>query len=581
LSRVEKFLSLLPHSERRKALGVTVLIALMAGLEMLGVASVFPFLNVLGSPGSIDSNPWLAWMYETSGAGSRADFMIMLAAAAFGLITLSSVARIFTQHRINSFAQNQRHALGLRLFSSYLHQPYAYFLRRHSSDISRAILSEVDMTVSQFIRPMMDILAHGMVALVLIGLLIAVNPLVAGIAIAVIGGFYGIVFLLVRKKLSRLSLARIRASRSRYRTASDAVGAIKLIKLHGQEEAYSHAFDGPSREMALSVALTQTLSQVPRYVVETLAIGSVLVVFLALVLASEDQGLQALGDVLPLLGLYAFAGYRILPSAQALYAAVSSLRAGAPSLDEVYSDLTRPSGERIDDSRGRMPVTKSIELKDVGFRYEGAEDAVLQSVSLRIRAMDRIGIRGETGAGKSTLLDLILGLLLPTAGGLYVDGRKIEDLNRRAWQRNLAYVPQDIVLADATFRENIAFGVEGTGSDQIRIESAARQAMIHEFIETLPKGYDTMVGERGVRLSGGQRQRIGIARAICRQPTVLVLDEATSALDAETEQELVQNLETMGDRLTLILVSHREAALQFCDRIVEVREGKVREVGET
>ena len=558
---------------------MTVLITLMAGLEMLGVASIFPFLNVLGNPESVETNEWLAWLYELSGVETLQAFLAFLAAAAFLVIALSSAARIFTQYAINQFVQHQRHVIGVRLLDTYLHQPYAFFLNRHGSDIGRSILSEADVVVSQFIKPLMDLLAHGALVIVLIVLLVVVNPPVALAAVAIIGGFYGIVYAVVRRKLSVLSTSRIQANRRRFRISSDAVDSIKLIKLHGLEKDFVAQFDRPSSEMTRSIALSATLAQVPRYVIETVAIGGVLLVFLGLILTTEGDSSAAVGRTLPILGLYAFAGYRILPSAQAFYAAISYMRLGRPALDEVHADLAEKHERGEEDDTGKMPFQRVIELKDVRFQYQGAEVPALDAVNIEISAGEALGIRGETGAGKSTLVDIILGLLEPSQGRLLIDGQPITRANRRAWQQNLAYVPQDIVLADSSIRDNIAFEHGERAPDPDRVERAARLARIHDFVENeLPQGYDTLIGERGVRLSGGQRQRIGIARALYRNPKVLVLDEATSALDEQTEQKLIENLESLHAELTLIIVSHRPAALKHCDRIVEVRDGAVKDL---
>jgi len=579
LSSIQKFLSLLDPADRKRAALMTVLITLMAGLEMLGVASIFPFLNVLGDPGSVETNEWLAWSYQLSGAESLQSFMAFLAAAAFVLIALSSGARIFTQYAINQFVQHQRHVIGVRLLDTYLHQPYAFFLNRHGSDIGRSILSEADVVVTQFIKPLMDLLAHAALIIVLIVLLVVVNPTVALAAVAIIGGFYGIVYAIVRRKLAMLSTKRIQANRRRFRISSDAVDSIKLIKLHGLERDFVDQFDQPSSDMARSVALSATLAKVPRYVIETVAIGGVLLVFLGLILTTDGDSSAAVGSTLPILGLYAFAGYRILPSAQAFYSAITYMRLGRSALDEVHADLAEKNGRVEEDDTAPMPFQRTIGLKGLRFQYEGADLPALDGVTLEIRAGEALGIRGETGAGKSTLVDILLGLLEPTAGRLVVDDQPVTRANRRAWQKNLAYVPQDIVLADTSIRDNIAFEHGDRAPDRDRVEHAARLALIHDFVDNeLPQGYDTLIGERGVRLSGGQRQRLGIARALYRKPKALVLDEATSALDEQTEQNLIENLESLHTELTLIIVSHRPAALQHCDRIVEVHDGEVREV---
>jgi ABC-type multidrug transport system fused ATPase/permease subunit len=349
-------------------------------------------------------------------------------------------------------------------------------------------------------------------------------------------------------------------------TAATTFG-IKEIKLLGREQAYLDRFHGPSVRNAKHQGTNQTLAEVPKYLIEGVAFGGILA--LALYLHSTRANL---GEVLPVLGLYAFAGYRLMPAAQTIYQGVARLRFGSAVIDDVYADLHghKPQSREDAASTDRIVPRSSIALRDVNFAFPGAERPALKGMNLEIPVGAKVGIVGTTGSGKTTTVDLILGLLRPTEGGLMVDDQLITASNLRAWQRSLGYVPQEIFLNDATVAQNIAFGIPVGKIDHSQVERAARMAELHDFVtQEMPEGYHTMVGERGVRLSGGQRQRIGIARALYHQPEVLILDEATSALDGFTENIVMEAVHNLGVRKTVILVAHRlstvvHATLSIC-----------------
>lgn len=577
MSSLKKLLSLLTPLEKRRGTSVVGLIIIMAAAEMLGVASIVPFLNVVGNPETIQSTSYLAKLNEMSGLQETKNFIIFLGILAFLAITLSSVVRIVTQYVINRYVNGRRHSLAVRLLAVYLGQPYEFFLHRHSSDIAKTILSEVDGLVVNYLKPAMEMLAHGAVVAVLLALLVITNPIVAVATVIVIGGFYSITFWLVRRKMSRIGSERLLANKARYRSINEASAAIKVVKLTGDEDVFISRFEMPSWQMARYAAQSATLTQVPRYVIETVAIGGVILIVIALMLRTPTDSANSVGDLLPVLGLYAFAGYRMLPSAQQLYSAFSSMRLGRAALDELYSDMQRiPLPPEVAPSEP-FQFREMAEMVDVSYQYPGAGRATLENVNLTLRAGQTLGVSGSTGAGKTTLIDILLGLLRPSSGVIKIDGEKLVAGNVRAWQRMLAYVPQEIVLADVSVRENIAFGIPDEEIEQRRVEVAARAASIHDFIDaSLGDGYATCVGERGVRLSGGQRQRIGIARALYRQPDLIVLDEATNALDEQTENNVLKGIRELFPYATMVIISHRASTLKRCDQLIEVSEGAVK-----
>jgi len=573
-----KALALLTPTEKRRGTLVLVMVVIMALLETAGVASVMPFLSVVGDPQMVETNPILAAVYSTLGFTSVDVFLFALGAVAFGIVLFSALFRILAHYAMNRFIEMRRHSLSKRLLETYLRQPYEFFLDRHSGDMSKSILSEVDQLVENVFRPGMMLVAYSVVLLALVTLLLIVDPIIATSVAAVVGGSYAAIFLAVRPLLSRLGLERREANKARFEAAGEALGGIKDIKLLGREHAYLQRFHGPSVRQASTQAGNQTISLVPKFLIEAIGFGGIIVLSLVLLAAHGDAIRGGLGQVLPMLGLYAFAGYRMLPAAQHIYAGLSKLRFGAAAVDGAYDDLRQR--EQLAEIHKLAPAplrpNKEISLEGLSFTYPNAVQPSLRSINLTIPVGSSLGIIGTSGAGKTTLVDVLLGLLCPDEGAIVVDGQPITDANRRAWQQTLGYVPQNIFLTDTTVAENIALGISLKDVDREQIVRCARMAQVHQFIaEQMPNGYDTVVGERGVRLSGGQRQRIGIARALYHNPAVLVFDEATSALDSETEEAVMSAIDALAGAKTLILIAHRLTTVQNCDQIVRLEQGRI------
>lgn len=570
---LRKILALLSPSERRRGLFVVGLMIVMAFLEIVGAASVMPFLAVLARPEVIDEQPLLGWFYRISGVDSINNFLIVLGIGAFALIIFSAVFRIITKFAIYRFTEMRRHSIGSRLLEAYLKQQYSFFMSRHSDDMAKSILSEVDQLVALVLTPAFNILANAVVAVAIVILLIVVDPMLALIVGGTIGGSYALIYMAVRGLLGRTGQERATANSQRFTAAGDAISGIKEIKLLGREQVYLRRFSEPSRRFSSRQAISMTAAEVPKYLIEAVGFGGIL--GLALYLMIKGDGI---GQALPLLGLYAISGYRLLPAAQQIYSGVAKLRFGMPAVDEVYSDIVSYGGGAKEVLTTPEPIVPlaSIALEDVSYTYPGAERPALQNMNMVIPVGASVGIIGGTGAGKTTTVDLLLGLLSPTTGSLRVDGTEISAGNVRAWQRSVGYVSQEIFLFDASIMGNIAFGVDPERIDMEAVERAAKAAQLHDFIvNELPMGYRTGVGERGVRLSGGQRQRIGIARALYSDPPVLVLDEATSALDTATESAVMEAVRSLHGKKTIIMIAHRLKTVEQCDRIFLLKDGKV------
>jgi ABC-type multidrug transport system fused ATPase/permease subunit len=334
-------------------------------------------------------------------------------------------------------------------------------------------------------------------------------------------------------------------------------------------------FSDPARAFARHQASAQVVSQLPRFALEAIAFGGMLLVVLYLM--AQNGGFS---NALPVIALYAFAGYRLMPALQAIYKSVTSVRFAAPALEALHADLMGLQPANPHQAGEALPLNHAITLSDVTYSYPNAPQPALKELNLTIPARATVGLVGATGSGKTTTVDVMLGLLEPQRGTLAVDGVVIDETNRRAWQRAIGYVPQHIYLADDSVAANIAFGLEAKDIDPMAVERAAKIANLHEFVmEELPEQYQTTVGERGVRLSGGQRQRIGIARALYHDPQVLILDEATSALDNLTEQAVMEAVHNLGREITIILIAHRLSTVKACDTIFLLEKGELKAQG--
>jgi ATP-binding cassette, subfamily B, bacterial PglK len=407
-------------------------------------------------------------------------------------------------------------------------------------------------------------------------LLIIVDPLLALSVGVVLGLTYAGIYAAMSGRLKRLGQARIEANNERFTAVSEAFGAAKEVKVGGLEQAYIQRFAKPAEIFAKGQATASVIGQLPRFALEAIAFGGMLLVMLYLMAKSGS-----FAAALPIIALYAFAGYRIMPALQQIYGAFTQLRFAGPALDALHQDLS--SLQTANAQQGNLsplPLTQAIRLEQVSYCYPNAPQPALKGIDLTIPAHSTVGFVGATGSGKTTTVDVILGLLESQDGHLSVDGQLITAANRRQWQCAIGYVPQHIYLADESVAANIAFGVKAKDIDQQAVECAAKIANLHEFvINDLPQGYATTVGERGVRLSGGQRQRIGIARALYHNPQVLILDEATSALDNLTEQAVMEAVNNLGHDITIILIAHRLSTVRQCDQIYLLERGEVKAQG--
>jgi len=575
---IRKIFTLFTKRERRQAYLLLMPMTISAIIDVIGIAFVVPFMMLVSDPSAIEHHEKLAYVYNLFHFQSTHLFLIFLGILVLLVLFCANSFAALTTWLMLRFTANRGATVSHRLLKKYLQQPYVFFLNQNSANLGKNILSEVSVVVYTVFIPCLQMLSKivGMVFIML--LLFIVNPLLALIVIVILGGVYLLIFWFARKKLFNISQHLVVDQEKRFKIVNEIFGGIKDVKLLRNEGFFLEEFMQASIRQANSSAMNQVISLLPRYALETIAFGGILLIVLIMLAVNHNTA-----QIIPMLALYAFAGYRLMPGLQMIFWAMTTIKANSGSLDVLYNDF-KGLKIPIDVARNMevLPIrfNESMELKHLGFTYPNVDSSVINDLNLKIDANTTIGFVGSTGSGKTTTVDLMLGLLMPQKGQLVVDGVVIDDSNVSSWQSNLGYVPQHIFLSDDTIANNIAFGVHREKINAKLVEEAAKIANLHDFVvNELPNGYDTVIGERGIRLSGGQRQRIGIARALYCDPGVLIMDEATSSLDGITETAVMDAIHNLAHKKTIIIIAHRLTTVKECDVIYVMEDGGIVEKG--
>nr|WP_306718118.1 ATP-binding cassette domain-containing protein [Acinetobacter sp. YH12039] len=518
-----------------------------------------PFLAVLSNPQIIETQPLLSTIYTFIGANSVKEAIVYLGIISLIVVISSAIFKMITQYAVNRFASLQRHYFSTRLLKIYLQQNYEFFIQRNSSTLIKNILSEVDQLIWTLILPALTIMSYGLVLFAMIAILLVYDPIMAFATASILGFFYSIIYIVIRKKLAQIGQEFSIANQQRYHTCQEALGGIKDVIINDAKESYIEQFERSSRIFARHIATRDTLGQIPLNIIETVGYGCLIGLAIFLVLLGKN-----VSHILPILGLYGFAAYRMLPAAQNIYRAVSQIKFSSQILKVIQPEFELEKKENVVEFKKDITFEKAIRLENISFSYPNRPDQeVLKNFSIVVPKNSSLGIMGKSGSGKSTLMDIMLGLLTPQQGKIYIDDIELTRDNVASWRALVGYVPQFIYLADKTIAENIAFGVPKEQIDFEQVKKVAQLAQIDAFItNNLKNGYDEVVGERGVMLSGGQRQRIGIARALYKNPQVLFMDEATSALDIETEEAINRAVNFLNGKITIIIITHRKDTLK-------------------
>lgn len=571
--QLKKIFALLTSRERKNAFLLFVMILIMAIFDVAGVASIMPFIAVLANPQVVQTNELLLSLYNFFNFSNIQEFLFFLGFFAFLLLLFSLAFKSLTIYAQVRFSRMREYTIGKRLIEGYLGHNYSWFLNRHSGELAKTILSEISAVVGGAILPLMTLIAQSVVSFTLFILLIIVDTKLTIIVIGVLGFSYLLIYKLLSNYLAKIGRERVEANEERFKVVSEAFGAIKEVKILSLESEYVRRFSKPAEIFAKHQSSALVIAQLPRFLLEAIAFGGMMLVILYLI--KNNSGLSS---ALPIIALYAFAGYRLIPALQQIYRSATQLRFSNAAINALHKDFVSLKPLSKDPFQDVEPINFKNEIKvnSITYSYPDSPLNALERVSLSIPVHSVIGIVGATGSGKTTLFDFMLGLLNSKDGELSVDGVQIHSKNLQSWQKSIGYIPQQIYLSDDTIAANIAFGIPADNIDYESVERAAKIANLHDFVvNDLPNGYDTKVGERGVRLSGGQRQRIGIARALFNKPQILMMDEATSALDNITEKAVMEAISKLSEETTIIIIAHRLSTVKKCDKIFIMESGKI------
>jgi ATP-binding cassette, subfamily B, bacterial PglK len=563
---------LLTPPEKGRSVRLALLMLLSSAIEVSGVLSVVPLVAVMTSA----TDPCLALGDTASAVCSRmlpSRNPYVLALIAFGLIALSNLLAFCVTWLSASLTWSVWRRLSTEVLANYLRKPYEFFFHSHSSTIVKNIVHETERLSRGVLMPMLIVASRVVVTLGIVLLVVVVNPALSLVIFLLLAAVYLLAYRRVQSPIRRTGELAFSGREQIGRIATESITGVRELRMLDCGPQFSATFGRAADSLARQYVAGVALGVMPRYLIETLAFA--LVLGLAVYLSQSFGGWQSAA---PLFAFYVFAAYRLLPQFQQIFANAMSVYENA-RLAEALAEVAGPQDVSTDqvqtEQRPAVELRPPVKLDSVTYSYPGTSSAVLDKASMEIPARSTVGLVGATGEGKSTVIDLIAGLLEPGAGAITLNGTRLDAGFAPAWRTRIGYVPQVPFLLDDTIRRNIAFGLPDEGISQQGVERAARLANIHDFIASLPQGYETPTGERGVRLSGGQRQRLVIARALYRDPEMLIFDEATSALDQETEQAVMEAIRTLAHKKTLLIISHRPATLEGCDLVYEVADGKI------
>lgn len=566
---VRKMRELLSPREQWQAVALLGMMLLGAMLEMVGVGAIPAFVAVLSDPSRVNRYALSRRLMSYLPAHTQTQ-LALGGAVALLLIYLIKNSYLTTVAFLQSrYVTNRQIKIASRLFRSYLSCSYTVHLQRNSAEVLRNATNEAMEVVGAVLLPLLTVAMEVFTIAAILALLLVAEPVISLVAFVVLGGATFLFVRLIRGRLLHFG-EQIQTYRMKMlQTVTEGLGSLKVARVLGRERHFAEAFAWQADRFGEASRFRQVMLDLPRLYLETAAMFGLVVV--ASILLAEKRTAQT---IIPILSLLAVAVVRMIPSFNRINAGLTALRYGRFSLDAVFADLNLPAEIDTAIQVERLPFHNSVRVENLGFTYPGAARASLRGVNLEIRRGTAVGIVGETGSGKTTLVDLLLGVLKPTSGRILIDNRDLSE-HTRAWQRQLGYVPQDIYLMDDTIRHNVAFGLGEEEINDEAVHRAINAAQLTSFVDSLPAGLNTIVGDRGVRLSGGQRQRIGIARALYHDPEVLVFDEATSSLDNETERFVMQAVDELRHTRTVILIAHRMSTVRNCDELILLGDGAV------
>lgn len=575
------------REQKIKFILLFIILFLGAGLEMAGVALIFPFIEIVTNPGIIFESRTYSFLYRISGVKNTNEFLALVSVALIVMFVVKNAYLILMNYIQLRFVTNCKLDLSERLMECYMKKPYPFHLQKNSAELIRTVTSDVG-NLFNLVTSCMNMLSEVLVAIMLCVFLIIKDPLITLLVLALLGGFSIFYYQVIKKKIKQFGLFNQIYNAKMIMSINQAFGGIKEVKILHREQYFIDEFVDNGRSQMVYSKRNAMLTMLPRYILEVLSMGGVL----AMIAAKLSAGVTT-GEIITQLSVFAMAAYRLLPAVNRMNTYVSTITYLTPSINLIYKDMKNTEdmaevleawkGEVFDESvlsKENQPA--AIEIKNVTFHYPDAEpdDTVIKNATFEIPTGKSTAFIGPSGAGKTTMADIILGVLEPTAGEIIYGDMNVHH-HKEEWSKKLGYIPQVIYLADDTIRSNVAFGIPKEEINDKRVWEALEKAQIKTFVEELEGGLDSMIGERGARISGGQRQRLGIARALYHNPDILVLDEATSALDNDTETAVMEAIDNLSGEKTLLIIAHRLSTIRNCELVYKIEDNKVARVENT
>ena len=582
-ANLKKLFSLLSPSQRRNLFLLQFLVIFMAFAEIASVFSIGPFMALIGNLDQLNGDGLIAEAYKFSGITDQNNFIIAFGATVISILTLSALISTFTLWRLAMYGAKVGADLGNRLFSYYMNESWLFHSQRNSSDLVNKISVETTRVTGSIILQLMYLNAKVTLVLFLCVSIFILDPKIALSGVAIFSFAYLFIYRLVKKQLELNGNMHTQGNRARFQLMSEGFGGIKEILLLGRQNFFKKRFFIASEDFFYAWGNSQVLSSVPKYFMELVSFSAAVLLVMYFLVSNQGN----LEIILPMVSIYALAGFKLLPAFQQIYFSISTIQANIASYENIKSDLKssaiKYSNYNYEDdalvSSESISFSKAITLSNISFSYPETSESLISNLSIEFPKNQVIGLVGPSGSGKSTIIDILMGLVEPDAGELVVDSSALNLLQKRALQNSIGFVSQSIYLADSSIKENIAFGIPPDLIVNTDITRALKLANLEDVIQSLPNGVDTFVGERGVQLSGGQRQRIGIARALYNDPEILVFDEATSSLDGLTEKNIMKAIDSFAGQKTIILIAHRLSTVMNCNLIYYMENGKIIDQG--
>lgn len=574
ISIIRSIYAVLNPIQKRKMLFLQLFFAFSAVVQVVGVASIAPFITLVSNPGIIHTNKIYEWLYINFDFASNNQFIIAFALASLATILISNFVSALTLWLLLRFSVAIGTSLQSELYKNYLHRDYIFHKTSNHTQIISVISQEAPRFVYMVLQPFLLLSSQAFIAAVILFGLIFMNPVIAFASGALIGGSYLLTYIFVKKSLIRHGALLTERNKNIQSILAESFIGIKDIKLNSLEKSYVHTYNDVNHQGLNSTAYIALSGDLPKFVIETISFGAILLLAIILLLVSKDES-----GVISVLSIYAIAGYKLLPTMQQIYKSISSMSAngGVVSALKKALDYQVETNKKADAEP--FGSVNRLCVKDIDYHYPNTAKAVLNKINLNFELGKLNTIAGPSGSGKSTLADIMLGLLTPQNGNLELNGEPLLATQIQSYQRTIGYVPQSIFILDDTVVANVAFGIPKENIDLTKVEDALKQANALEFVEKLPRGIHSGLGQDGKLLSGGQRQRIGIARALYRNTKILILDEPTSALDIDSEYDLMMLLARLKTNTLIIVISHRPAAIKLSDNIVLLENGMVSAAG--